>query len=68
MSIVVTVEPGVGFVATARQGGREYIANGSAPEIAVKIAAAGLVSRYPTDIAAERRAPNLWIATEKTRR
>jgi hypothetical protein len=69
VSIIVTVDAGVGFVATAKQGPREHMANASAPELAVKIAAAGLVGRYPSDIVAEKQSkPGLWIARERAPR
>lgn len=66
MSIIVHVEPsGNGWRATARQGAHEYEANASSPELAARLAAAGLTGRDASEVRADRQQPGIWRCTFK---
>lgn len=65
MSVIVHVENGVGFRAYAHQGHREHEAHASSPSFAAQLAAAGLLGREASVIQVERKAPGVWVASEK---
>ena len=69
MSLIVNVETGsCGFVAYARQGGREGFASSTSPELAARLAAGVLLNLEVHYVRAERKQPGVWAATESTRR
>lgn len=65
MSLIVTIEAGAGFKATARQGPHEHEATASSPILAAKLAAAGITGREAHEAQVERKAPNTYAVTFK---
>lgn len=65
MSLIVQVETGVGFTATARQGTHETQAVANSPAFAAQLAAGNLLGLEPENIAVERKAPGVWVAVPR---
>lgn len=65
-NLVVHVTPGPGsFSAAAKRGPQEHNAVSTSPEMAARMAAAGLLRLHLADVQAVKAADGIWTATPR---